>query len=330
MNELRSLLVAVRDPSDPPRRALTRAAALARRSGARVELFHAVSDFLASDAVRRGERRQDTRSLRADIAAQRTAQLERLVRAPFARGVEFGTHAAWDYPAHEAIVRRARRIGADLVIAESHVHRLASRWFLTNTDWELIRLCPIPLLLAKTDRSYQHPRLIVAVDPQHVHDKPAALDARLLEIAGALARELGGEVHAAHAYVPLAVVAPTAVPVPVPTWVPPEAEREHARRIEQAFDRIASRAHVPKARRHLLVGAAVPALESLVRKLRADLLVIGAVSRSGLERLFIGSTAERLLDRVPCDVLVVKPKRFRSPVPRAARRKPFTLGATTY
>jgi nucleotide-binding universal stress UspA family protein len=33
------------------------------------------------------------------------------------------------------------------------------------------------------------------------------------------------------------------------------------------------------------------------------------VSRSALKNLFIGHTAERVLDALPCDVLVVKSKR---------------------
>jgi nucleotide-binding universal stress UspA family protein len=33
-----------------------------------------------------------------------------------------------------------------------------------------------------------------------------------------------------------------------------------------------------------------------------------------VEQVFIGGTAERLLDRVECDLLVVKPPGFRSPL----------------
>jgi hypothetical protein len=46
---------------------------------------------------------------------------------------------------------------------------------------------------------------------------------------------------------------------------------------------------------------------------------MGAVSRSGLKRLLIGNTAERILDELRCDILVVKPPRFRNRVPRATR-----------
>ena len=47
--------------------------------------------------------------------------------------------------------------------------------------------------------------------------------------------------------------------------------------------------------------------DNLLTDIGADLVVMGAVSRSGLKRLALGSTAERVLDFLPCDVLVVKP-----------------------
>jgi universal stress protein E len=51
--------------------------------------------------------------------------------------------------------------------------------------------------------------------------------------------------------------------------------------------------------RDVLVGA--------VDELDADVVVIGAVARGALKRLALGSTAERVLDFVPCDLLIVKP-----------------------
>jgi hypothetical protein len=46
---------------------------------------------------------------------------------------------------------------------------------------------------------------------------------------------------------------------------------------------------------------------------------MGAISRSGYKRLLIGNTAERILDELTCDVLVIKPESFRSDIPRASR-----------
>jgi hypothetical protein len=46
---------------------------------------------------------------------------------------------------------------------------------------------------------------------------------------------------------------------------------------------------------------------------------MGAVSRSGLRRIVIGNTAERILGDLSCDVLVVKPARFVTSVSRTRR-----------
>jgi universal stress protein E len=41
---------------------------------------------------------------------------------------------------------------------------------------------------------------------------------------------------------------------------------------------------------------------------------MGAVARNRWKRLFIGATAERTLEFVPCDLLIVKPDWFQTPV----------------
>jgi universal stress protein E len=39
----------------------------------------------------------------------------------------------------------------------------------------------------------------------------------------------------------------------------------------------------------------------------AAVVVMGAISRNRWKRLFIGATAERTLEHLPCDLLIVKP-----------------------
>jgi nucleotide-binding universal stress UspA family protein len=45
-----------------------------------------------------------------------------------------------------------------------------------------------------------------------------------------------------------------------------------------------------------------------------DLVVMGTVARSGIAGLLIGNTAERVLSKLPCSVLAVKPDGFVCPV----------------
>lgn len=61
---------------------------------------------------------------------------------------------------------------------------------------------------------------------------------------------------------------------------------------------------------HLEMGGPAAVLPHAAGALRADIVAMGAVSRSGLKRVFIGSTAEDVLERLPCDALIVKPADF--------------------
>jgi len=317
---VKRILVAIADPAARRSLALERAAELARRGGARVTLLHSLySPYLASEQF------FDPKDLEPDIRAavdKVKAQLARLARPLAVAGLDVHVRCRWDYPVHESIVREALREGADLVILDSHRHRAAARLVLGNTDWQLIRLCPCPLLLAKRDRDYSRGRVLVCVDPLHAHAKPAGLDEELLSAGGALAAHIGGRMHAAHFLEPPPLSAgPLADPMPLPAALGERREREAT----VAFEALAARHDLGARRAHLRRGSPAEDLPALVAELEPAVVVMGAVSRSGLRRLFIGATAEQVVDRLNCDVLVVKPADFRSPVPRRSRPRPVML-----
>jgi universal stress protein E len=99
--------------------------------------------------------------------------------------------------------------------------------------------------------------------------------------------------------------APVAIPISVP------AEKQHAAKIRGSFAKVNAQYRIDKARSHLRMGDPAFILPALAKSLKAQMLVMGAISRSAVGRLFIGSTAERVLDGLPCDVLIVKPTRRR-------------------
>jgi universal stress protein E len=59
-------------------------------------------------------------------------------------------------------------------------------------------------------------------------------------------------------------------------------------------------------------------LLALTDRLRADVVVMGAVSRRGLARVFLGNTAEEVLDRLGCDLLIIKPRALMGALREAA------------
>jgi universal stress protein E len=327
--QLRRILVAIAEPEHPPAGALRKAGTLAKAAGAAVELFHAIDVPDPGASYPETVTAEAAQARRSDIESHCEQRLERLARDAAFKGVKVTVNASWDYPPHEAIVRRALAAHADLVIATARPHRRGARLLLRNTDWELIRNCPLPLLLVKSPRAYQKPVILAAVDPFHAHAKPAHLDDRLLEVGGQLAKLLRGSLHIFHAYMPLVSAATT-----------PGVEAAHDQYVERVVDELAERAGIRKANRHVEMGSIGRELSTITRRTHASLVVMGAVSRSALARVFIGATAERVLDKIESDVLIVKPRGFVSRVARtsaaaaipppgrraagAARRRPHT------
>jgi universal stress protein E len=313
---IKRILVAVREVDSISAAMLAKAATLARANGARIELFHALNQALGLESVR-GARPPDSPALTAERVANRSrARLERAAASPRLRGLNVRVHVEWDYPAHEAIIRRALKQSCDLVIAQAQPRHFASRLLLANTDWELIRHCPVPLLLIKRGGTYRRPAILAAVDPFHVRAKATGLDSLLVSSAASWAKTLRGQAHLFHAYVPVVAVVPMVNAPPIPVEVSPELLELEARRVRKALHRLSAASGVPASRCHVMVGDVPSELDAVVRRTRTRIVVIGAVSRSALERFFIGNTAEQVLDRLACDVLIVKPRGFRTRVPR--------------
>src|SRR5690348_3509581 len=309
---IRKILVCVGNSGHVAAHTLRKVAALARGAGAQVELFHADRELQRPLAAIGNAPRRERRMREAAVPAHHLARLEKAARSPLLRGVKVSCCVEIDYPPHEAVVRRVMRTGADLVVVPKHRHTPGANLLLRYTDWELVRHCPVPLLLVKSPRAYSKPSIVVSVDPFHVHAKPANLDERLIATGTTLSQALRGDLHVFHSYMPLTTFVPSPIGVNLPTGLPPELENAHAVQIAQVLDRLARRHGIPQSRRHLHMGIVQDELAAVVRKVGAGVVVMGALSRAGLKRLFIGNTAERALDWLTCDVLIVKPRNFRS------------------
>jgi len=315
MRPIRRILVAVKDPRAKHFPAVIKAAQLARALDAELEIFHAIDDPLCVDLLQMGDLSLK-QSERVGLTRYR-AQLEALAGPLRESGLTVSTAAEWDHPAHESIVRRAVRSGADLIVVERHAKRHVAPWLLRFTDWELLRLAPVPVLLVKSPGSYRRPKIVAAVDPSHAFDKPAKLDVEILRLAALASKALNGSVHAVHAYVPSLIgMSQKELSAPDATARIRSRAARHAR---ADLLRLLRKAAVKPAGRHLIASHAADAIPDIARKLDCSILVMGALSRSGLRRLFIGNTAERVADAIACDLLIVKPQGFRNRIARARR-----------
>ena len=308
MRKIRRILVAVKDPRKTSA-AVRKAAKLARTLDAKLELFHAITEAVALDVLAFNNTGLDSfkKSRHAKVLKSLEAMAARLQKG----GVNASAGAEWDYPSHEAVIRRARSSDADLVVAEQHAGHHAAPWLLKYTDWELLRQCPVPVLLVKSRRAWRSPGVLAAIDPAHAFAKTAGLDDEILRSAAALSEATGGALHVLHAYTPSIIgMDPAGLSMANATEYIVENAHKHAQAGLTRALRSARIEPVPAKNCHLAGYHAVDAIPAVARENHCDIVVMGALSRSGLKRALIGNTAERLLEDLRCDVLVVKPPRF--------------------
>src|SRR5215472_6941298 len=311
-HEFNRILVAIKDPGAPTQPALSKAAQLAEGCGAELALFHAVPApiYLGGDV---GTLPSDPGTSNCGTHNACEAVLAPLARPLRRRGLVVSTSVRWDRPVDEAILEEAKRIEADLIVAEAHPrgHYLAVLRHLT--DWDLLQRSPVPVLLIKSLAPYHRTSVLAALDPDRAFDKPVSLDAEILDVAAAVRDALEGALHAVHAYIP---VPPSAVTEGTSPGALAEIVQARGIRAARELAGAVRGAAIPPENQHV-VGRHVPdAIEEVAAQCRSSIIVLGQVNRSGLKHLLIGNTAERLLDQLCCDILVVKAP----PSPQVQRR----------
>lgn len=303
----KQLLVVITDPFASEQPALRKAAALARRMRCSMHLFNT---FMIPEPV--NDVVMDAhRDIVAAAIRHRKEQILQLARR--LRLDDVDCVVTWDFPIHEAIVREVLKTRADLVLTDSHRHGRLARLILTNTDWELMRTCPCPVWFVRSANLPKRPKLLVAVDPRHAREKPAALDDRLLEGATQLAGAVDGTISVVHAYQPPEQVTPGILRKPVRKLVSRRA-LEFVDDTARLVDNLCRKHAIGPKQCLVQEGRTRDVLATVAQQRGADVLIMGVVSRSLLPRPVIGGTAESVIDHVDCDVFVVKPERFKTPV----------------
>lgn len=299
---MKTILLAVREAETCDGELLPKFTRLARALGARVELLTVMPPLIYDSVGTHGELVAEAQRA---LVQRATAALDAMAEKLRAEGIAVGVSVEVDVRAHEAIARRAEQLHPDLVVVGCHSpHRFAS--LLKYTDWELVRLCPAPLLLVKDPAPWRTGRVLAAIDPEHAFDKPADLDRRILHQAAHLCASLDGELHLVHSLpVPPLFSLPGLPTAPdVLATLRVDAESRARRSCEKLIDEAGI-----AARLHLSNEVPSQAIPHVAGECGAEIVVMGAISRSLPQRWILGDTALKVLDQVRADVLIVKPSR---------------------
>jgi len=222
-----------------------------------------------------------------------------------ARGIDVITQVVNGDSADDSLLSWLRQSNVDCVLKDIHRHGLAKRALLTDTDWRLVTYCPVPLLLSKPRQWQDSPVVVAAVDPPHGGGTNAYLDHEIMAYAAHMAKRLSGTLHAFHALHPAAGTMTSLAGVPLPRGLDQALAIDGQRR-RWAIKAFVKRYGVDQQHLHVTVGLPEICLPSIATERNADIVVMGALARNSVTSPEVGSTAESVIESLPCDVLVIK------------------------
>jgi universal stress protein E len=303
MNTLKTILVAV-DFSTGSRAALDQASRIALLQGARLHVLHVVDSSAVATLAASRESSYESQAAAATAGAQ-TALTAWLTHSAVPANVE--VTIAIGTPLHE-ILEHVRSLKADLLVAGIAGTGEAVSG-AGSVAAKLARKSPSRVLLVRSNHPHAFKKVVACLDFSDTAREVMA-SARRIAIKDS------ASVDFLHVWQEPLIASPygasgdTVIGIGHPTVVFTPAERktliEGLRRELHEF--VSETAQGIQSNEVLQESLNYSnGIVAHAEEVKADLIIVGSKGRTNLRYVLMGSTAERLLTRLPCSVLVVRP-----------------------
>ncbi|MCI0504809.1 MAG: universal stress protein [Gammaproteobacteria bacterium] len=263
------------DGSEYSAGAVREALRMAKKCGARVRVISVIAGG-GAELYAMGEQ------LVAQELNNARQYLDGVARQAAASGVACETEVVQAGNINEEIVTQADRMQADLIIMGRRGRRGLARVMLGDATARVIGQAHCSVLVVPRASEITGRHFVIATDGSRFSDTAAAAAGSLAKLCGTPA---------------------TVVSVHSPSHS--ERWRQEARHAVNRITSFLQREGVA-AESQLLDGRSDEKIVEAAVARNADLIVVGSHGRTGLERMLLGSVAERVLNLTTCAVLVVR------------------------
>lgn len=240
----------------------------------------------------------ETADIRERLLSERQATVQARIDRHRAEGQKVRLKVVWEKHI-DRWINKACQDDRYLAVVKTGSH--TGTLVHTSTDWQLLRECPAPVLIVADKRWHRTRPVLVTLDLATRVAEKRQLNHKVLRTAGTLAQALG---------VPLEII--TAIEIPTLLsdldLVDPVTYTRQAREAMQDHIAELAGAHgVPGKAFHIKRGPVEKVIASHAAKVRAQIVVMGTVGRTGVKARLLGNTAEKVLRHLKSDVLAIKP-----------------------
>lgn len=308
----KNILVIIEHDEQKKQLALERALSLARKLATaetpfKLTLFLSVYAFSheMSQMASAGSRQ----SFHQAVLAKNKKFLDNIIQQkqadyPF---IEFYSEVTWKHHDYAAIIEQVAIYKHDLVIKVAKPAEGLDALFFTPSDWHILRKCPCQILMVKDDnQDWQHNHhILTAVNVADTEDYHDILNHRLLITSQDLAKTLQTDLHLVSAY----NATPVSMAIDLPEFSPTEFSNDIRKQYLVNMKSLRQQFAINDQHTHVEDGLPEQVIPKIANKIGAQIVVLGTIGRTGFSAAFLGNTAEHVIEKLNCDVLVVKPNR---------------------
>ncbi len=254
--------------------AVREAIQMAQKCGARLHVISVVATGAENESLGEQVLKQELDQAKAhlDLVSAQAAEA----------GLACMTRVVQGGDVHQEIVNEAAWVGADVIIMGRRGRRGLARLVVGDATVKVIGYAPCSVLVVPRTASLTGRHFVVASDGSRDGDAAATTACNLAKFCG--------------------------TPVTVVSVMLPTHSEERRKEASQIVNRLVAfmKQEGVKAKGEVPHGRAHEKIVEVAHKQDADLIVMGSKGRTGIERILLGSNAERVLDNTSCAVLVVK------------------------
>ncbi len=240
----------------------------------------------------------ETAEIRQRLLDERKATVQARIDRHRAEGQNVGLKVVWEKHI-DRWVNKACRGGRYLAVVKTGSH--TGTLVHTSTDWQLLRECPAPVLIVADKKWHRTRPVLVTLDLATRVAEKRRLNHKVLGTAKTLAETLGVRLEIITAIeIPTLLSDLDLVDPGTYTRQAKEAMRDHMAELAEAHG-------LPVKAFCVKRGPVEKVITSQAAEVRAQIVVLGTVGRTGVRARLLGNTAEKVLRHMKTDVLAIKP-----------------------
>jgi nucleotide-binding universal stress UspA family protein len=224
-------------------------------------------------------------------------------------------HRTFQGVAFMEIIQAVMEDGYDLVVIPARsMHK--NGYGFSSMSMHILRKCPCAVWAVRSTHPDGFKSIIAAVDPITVSEEQEELNRTLIRLAVSQGVRSDAAVHVVTAWTlegeewlrgPL-------MDMSEEEWSAVAKRAENA--YQEGLTSLVNEREEPEVpvEQHLVRGHPSEVVCDYEEKLNCDLIVMGTLTRTGLEGFFMGHTAEEIIQKTRASVLALKPGSFKSPL----------------